>query len=98
MTLWIHPFVNLECPTWNEVAIGNKGYFVRDPKVIRLNQHLPGLVYWWQGDLASYVDFTNPEAVTWWRVSQQFTLAKSLYASGKIWGFCQYFAGFLTVC
>ena len=27
---------------------------------------LPGLTWWWQGDLAGYIDFTNAEAVTWW--------------------------------
>ena len=25
------------------------------------------MVYWWQGDLAGYVDFTNEAATDWWK-------------------------------
>ncbi len=32
VTLWIHPFVNLDCKSWLEAAIPPKSYFVRDTK------------------------------------------------------------------
>ena len=27
---------------------------------------LPGMVFWWQGDIASAIDFTNAAATEWW--------------------------------
>ena len=62
VTLWIHPFINLECPSWTEAA--DNGYFVLDGKGVT------GLTYWWQGSRAGYVDFTNEDAVDWWTVSK----------------------------
>ena len=52
VTLWIHPFVNLECSSWYEAAIPPKSYFVRDKKGKEGIGHIPGLVWWWQGVLA----------------------------------------------
>ena len=74
VTLWIHPFVNLECASWNYVAVPPKSYFVRDKKGKTGIGNLPGLTWWWQGVIASYVDFTNSEAVEWWsqRLEQNF--------------------------
>ena len=45
---------------------------VRDTKGKGGIGQLPGLVWWWQGVLAGYIDFTNPEAVNWWRVKLNF--------------------------
>lgn len=52
VTLWIHPFVNLECASWFEAAVPPKSYFVRDIKGKDGIGNLPGLVWWWQGVLA----------------------------------------------
>ena len=59
VTLWVHPFVNVECSSWNSVAVPPKSYFVRDKKGKTGIGNLPGLTWWWQGVLASYVDFTK---------------------------------------
>ena len=56
VTLWIHPFINLECPSFSAAS----PYLVRDSK------GLPGLTKWWQGNLAGYYDYTRSEAATWW--------------------------------
>ena len=48
------------------MAVPPKSYFVRDKKGKTGIGNLPGLTWWWQGVLASYVDFTNAEAVQWW--------------------------------
>ena len=81
VTLWIHPFVNIECASWLDAAQAPNEYFVRDAKTQTvtggdepLEEHVPGLTYWWQGKAASYVDFTNPKAVEWWAVSLSFPI------------------------
>ena len=51
------------------------GYFVKDTKGPEYEEqnvppiNLPGLTFWWQGVVASSVEFTNPRAVEWWTVS-----------------------------
>ncbi|XP_011693783.1 PREDICTED: uncharacterized family 31 glucosidase KIAA1161 [Wasmannia auropunctata] len=58
VTLWIHPFINRNCESAYAFALNNS-YFVKN---------LEGDVQmsWWQGSDASTIDFTNPNAVTWW--------------------------------
>ena len=60
VTLWVHPFINIECGTsYQEAASPPNMYLVRDPKG-RFGQfggwegtaYLPGLVWWWQGFMA----------------------------------------------
>ena len=29
-------------------------------------EHLPGMLFWWQGDIASGIDFTDAAATDWW--------------------------------
>ena len=62
MSLWIHPFVNLECAVFSEAS----DHVVHDAR------GLPALTSWWQGKMAGYVDFTRPEARKWWtgRINQ----------------------------
>ncbi|XP_068216743.1 myogenesis-regulating glycosidase-like isoform X2 [Palaemon carinicauda] len=58
VTLWIHPFVNEECQSFAE---GDKqGYFIKD------EMGITQITSWWQGSRAGLIDFSNPEAVSWW--------------------------------
>ena len=50
-------------------AMPTSSFMVRDTNGKEGIGNLPGLVWWWQGVLAGYIDFTNPTAVEWWRVS-----------------------------
>ncbi|CAG9533299.1 unnamed protein product [Cercopithifilaria johnstoni] len=56
LTLWVHPFVNLESDNGKNLAL--RHLFVKD------SGDQPGIVEWWQGQ-AYVIDFTNPEAVHW---------------------------------
>ena len=50
VTLWIHPFVNLECSSWkNSIIPPIFQPYVKDKKGQKGIGNLPGLVYWWQG-------------------------------------------------
>ena len=69
VSLWIHPFVNQECKSF-EVA-RQAGHLVRDQAgggglPSRSGSWLPGMTWWWAGPWAGYFDFTNSEAATWW--------------------------------
>lgn len=61
VTLWIHPFINVGCePYYTEAK--EQGYFVK-------NSTGEILTKWWNtiepDEYASYIDFTNPAAATW---------------------------------
>lgn len=58
VTLWVHPFVNIDCEPYFNHGIKN-GYFVKGKN---------GSVEtsWWNGRTAQ-IDFTNPDAVNWWQ-------------------------------
>ena len=57
MTLWVHPFINLECDDF----IAASSHVVRDAK------GMAALNKWWDTSSSSaYFDFTRPEARRWW--------------------------------
>ncbi|CAG7837491.1 unnamed protein product [Allacma fusca] len=58
VTLWIHPFINFNCPSFKTAF--EKNYFVRDTK------DKPATTSWWAGGLAGVMDFTNGEGIKWW--------------------------------
>lgn len=56
-TLWVHPFCNPDCKTYD---IGkDKGFWVKD------KQGKPVEVKWWNGEGSAVLDTTNPKAVEW---------------------------------
>ena len=55
-TLWVHPFIALDCEPWHSEAL-EKGYFVK-------NTEGSAETTWWNGK-ASIIDFTNPNAAEW---------------------------------
>ncbi|XP_069697293.1 myogenesis-regulating glycosidase-like [Periplaneta americana] len=57
VTLWTHPFFNLDCPA-REVAL-QKHYLCTGAN------NSETLTKWWNG-VASMINITNPEAATWW--------------------------------
>lgn len=65
--MWIHPFINLECPSFNAAS----SHVVSDAN------GLPALTSWWQGNLAGYFDFTRPRSADWW--SQRILKLKTDY-------------------
>lgn len=60
VTLWVHPFVNKNCEPWYTTG-KQMGYLMRD--------HTGNTdTSWWNSRTndASYIDFTNAEAIKWW--------------------------------
>jgi alpha-glucosidase (family GH31 glycosyl hydrolase) len=57
VTLWVHPFVNFDCPSFE--GWRRMGYYVKDEDGNVRTQ-------WWNGFQAAIVDFTNPEAKDWY--------------------------------
>lgn len=57
-TLWTHPFVGTLCPSFKEAR--DRGFLVSTPDK-KVNSTV-----WWDG-IAGLIDFTNPDAVSWWR-------------------------------
>ncbi|XP_046981320.1 myogenesis-regulating glycosidase-like [Schistocerca americana] len=57
VTLWVHPFVNIDCEPFYSEALAS-GYFVT-------NTNGSANTSWWNGE-AGVVDFTNPDAAAWW--------------------------------
>ena len=68
LTLWIHPFINIDSenakdPTVTGICVKNK-------------DGVPGVTKWWNGQEAFVVDFTNPDAVKWFK--DQLNLLKKV--------------------
>ncbi|XP_075235665.1 myogenesis-regulating glycosidase-like [Lycorma delicatula] len=64
ITIWVHPFVNEDCPTYSHLK--NQGYFVA-------NSAGNSTMIWWDGK-GSSIDFTKPKAVQWFREMHWKTL------------------------
>ncbi len=56
VTIWVHPFINVDCQEFFTHAQKNN-FLVK-------NQNDKVVTQWWNG-IASYIDFTNPAAVDW---------------------------------
>jgi alpha-glucosidase len=56
VTLWIHPFINERCPSFN--AFKEAGYLVSDGNGNTRTS-------WWNGAYAGIIDFSNPETLNW---------------------------------
>jgi len=68
VTLWVHPFINLECDDFIEAS----AYVVKDAKGVA------GLTKWWDTESSSaYFDFTSRTARKWWNA--RITRIKSDY-------------------
>ncbi|XP_069697297.1 myogenesis-regulating glycosidase-like [Periplaneta americana] len=58
VTLWVHPFVNVLCNPWHQIALSN-GLLVHNATDNSTNTS------WWDGE-GGVLDFTNPDAVEWY--------------------------------
>lgn len=56
VTLWIHPFINMECPSFQTAS----------QYVVQNEDGYPGITSWWQGSSAGYFDYSRQEAASWW--------------------------------
>lgn len=65
VTIWVHPFVNHDCQPYFEEGV-QKNYFVK-------NTAGSVVTKWWDGN-GSYIDFTNSQAVDWYRKRLQTLL------------------------
>lgn len=54
VTIWTHPFINTDCPTYKEA--GDLGYLVKNATGTK--------THWWNG-AGGIIDFTNPAAANW---------------------------------
>jgi len=54
VTLWVHPFVNIDSKTYNDPKLR--------PLLMADSTGGPGLIKWWNGPAAAVWDFTNPKA------------------------------------
>ncbi|PNF32421.1 hypothetical protein B7P43_G04891 [Cryptotermes secundus] len=58
VTLWTHPFINIDCPA-HTIATKNQ-YLATNADMTRT------LTVWWDG-IGGVINFTNPDAVSWWK-------------------------------
>jgi hypothetical protein len=58
VTLWTHPFINIYCPA-HTIASQNQ-YLAKTADMQRT------LTHWWNG-VGGIINFTNPDAVSWWK-------------------------------
>ena len=70
VTVWVHPFFNLESQSFIEAA--SKSYLIRAYESPR-----PALTSWWDGKLAGILDPSNPDAVRWYL--QKLEILKTKY-------------------
>ncbi|CAL8070663.1 unnamed protein product [Orchesella dallaii] len=80
VTAWVHPFINYECPLFNEGF--NNGYFVKD------TIGKTGISWWWQGTQTGVIDMTNPAATAWWigrlrKIQEDFGLDSFKFDAGE---------------
>lgn len=59
VTLWTHPFMNLDSKAFLEAAENHYAVSTRGGQS-------PALVEWWNGKMAALLDVTNPAAVLWY--------------------------------
>ena len=59
VTLWVHPFVNVDSKTYNDPKFR--------PLLMADSTGGPGLIKWWNGPAAAVWDFTNPKAAAEFR-------------------------------
>ena len=59
VTLWVHPFVNVDSKTYNDPKLR--------PLLMADSTGGPGLIKWWNGPAAAVWDFTNPKAAAEFR-------------------------------
>lgn len=64
VTIWTHPFINLDCPTHDEAA--KLGYLVKNATGTE--------THWWNG-AGAIIDFTNPAAASWFESRHKQLLA-----------------------
>ncbi|XP_069120474.1 myogenesis-regulating glycosidase-like isoform X2 [Argopecten irradians] len=60
VTIWVHPFFNIDSKNFKIGASQENQYFLR-----QVGSDLPALVTWWRGEAAAVLDVSNPKAVDW---------------------------------
>jgi len=62
VSLWTHPFLNLDSQHYAEAA--KRGFLVQDRR--QDGHSVVANTRWWQGNPTGVIDFTNDEASAWW--------------------------------